>query len=51
MGLADLVAERLTRLISPYGFVAATDHWMPEGFTRPEEAQLHQATRLLDEKQ
>jgi len=43
------IATRLTKLIEPWGRVAATDRWMPEGFDNVEEAQLHRAPPLLDE--
>jgi hypothetical protein len=46
-GTPEQVAERLTRLIAPWGLVAATDHWMPQGFDDVKEAQLHRAPRLL----
>ncbi len=49
-GSAEQVAVRLTRLIGPWGYVSARDHWMPEGFENTEEAELHKAPRLLDEK-
>ncbi|MFH1372369.1 MAG: hypothetical protein ABII79_01020 [bacterium] len=49
-GTAEQVAERLTGLIAPWGLVAATDKWMPQGFDVVEEAQLHNAQRLLDEE-
>ncbi len=48
-GSKQQVAARLTALAAPYAYVAPTDHWMPEGFHNPEEAQLHQAQRLLPE--
>jgi hypothetical protein len=41
------VAGRLTSLIHPWGYVAATDSWMPKGFYDTEEAQLHKAKRLI----
>lgn len=47
-GAPEQVAERLTKLIAPWGLVAATDYWMPQGFDYVEEAQLHNAPRLLD---
>lgn len=47
-GQPEEVAERLNALIAPHGSVAATDHWMPQGFDHIEEAQLHNAPRLLD---
>ncbi|MDD4051857.1 MAG: hypothetical protein PHR28_08175 [candidate division Zixibacteria bacterium] len=46
-GSPELVAERLTSLIAPYGLVTVDDHWMPKGFKEVEEAQLHNAPRLL----
>jgi len=48
-GTPEQVAGRLTKLIAPWGVVAATDSWMPEGFNDVKEAQLHKAQRLLDE--
>lgn len=47
-GTREQVAERLTKLIAPWGLVAATDNWMPQGFDDVKEAQLHNAPRLLD---
>lgn len=47
-GTPEQVANRLTKLIAPWGVVAATDRWMPEGFDDIEEAQLHKAQGLLD---
>ena len=47
-GTPEQVAERLTKLIAPWGVVAATDHWMPQGFDDVREAQLHKAQLLLD---
>src|SRR5471032_2624255 len=47
-GPKDLVAERLSVLAAPFATVSPDDHWMPDGFTDLQEAQLHQATRLLD---
>lgn len=47
-GSPEQVAERLTGLIDPWGKVAATDYWMPQGFDDVREAQLHNAQRLLD---
>ena len=46
-GSCEQVARRLTRLAEPWGSVSADDHWMPEGFDQVEEAQLHEAPRLL----
>jgi hypothetical protein len=34
-------------LIAPWGTVSSEDKWMPQGFADIEEAQLHNATRLL----
>jgi hypothetical protein len=48
-GAPDTVATRLTGLILPYGFVSLTDRWMPEGFSQTDEAELHKASRLLNE--
>ena len=45
-GSPGQVASRLNALAEP-GCVSADDHWMPEGFDHVEEAQLHQAPRLL----
>lgn len=42
------VAHRLTALAAPWAGVSPTDRWMPDGFEAREEAQLHQAPRLLD---
>ena len=47
-GSPEQVAERLSRLIAPWGSVAPTDRWMPQGFEALTEAQLHDAPRLLD---
>ena len=47
-GTPEQVAERLTKLIAPWGSVAKTDNWMPQGFDVVKEAQLHNAERLLD---
>ena len=47
-GRPEQVAERLTALITPWGSVAPTDRWIPAGFDRLAEAQLHTATDLLD---
>jgi hypothetical protein len=47
-GRSEQVAERLTRLIAPDGSVTASDRWMPQGFESTDEAQLHNAPRLLD---
>jgi hypothetical protein len=46
-GTASEVANRLTAIIQPWGEVSAADAWMPEGFSRLEEAQLHKAYRLI----
>jgi hypothetical protein len=42
-GTPEQVAERLTKLIAPWGLVSATDNWMPLGFDDVREAQLHNA--------
>jgi hypothetical protein len=41
------VARRLTSLVHPWGEVASTDRWMPNGFINTEEAQLDKAERLI----
>ena len=46
-GAPGQVASRLNTLAQPWGSVSADDHWMPEGFEQIDEAQLHQALRLL----
>ncbi len=46
-GTATEVAGRLTALIEPWGTVRPTDAWMPQGFDQLEEAELHNALRLL----
>jgi hypothetical protein len=46
-GAPEVVASRLTKLITPWGRVSADDHWMPSGFDGREEAQLHNAPRLF----
>jgi hypothetical protein len=46
-GTPEEVAARLTALAAPYATVAADDRWMPVGFEDIEEAQLHNAPRLL----
>ena len=46
-GTPNEIAARLSRLIEPWGKVAATDRWMPEGFDNTDEAELHDAPRLL----
>jgi hypothetical protein len=48
-GDPDVVAARLTAIIAPWGKVSPTDHWMPQGFSNIEEAELHKAPRLLDD--
>lgn len=47
-GTAEDVASRLTALVAPWARISPADRWMPEGFENRKEAQLHQATRLLD---
>ena len=46
-GNPAIVAGRLNNLAEPWGSVSADDRWMPEGFEKVEEAQLHRAHRLL----
>lgn len=46
-GATDVVAARLTTLVTPFASVAPRDRWMPEGFADLEEAQLHKAHSLL----
>jgi hypothetical protein len=46
-GTASDVAARLTSLIAPWGSVRASDSWLPAGFERCREAQLHSASELL----
>lgn len=41
------VARRLTDLVRPWAVVSESDQWMPMGFEQAEEAQLHDAPRLL----
>ena len=48
--MANEVAARLSALAAPFATVSCEDHWMPQGFTDLQEAQLHQAPRLLDRK-
>jgi hypothetical protein len=47
-GSPDEVAARLTSLAAPFARVSSDDCWMPQGFAEIEEAQLHNAPRLLD---
>jgi hypothetical protein len=49
-GSPEQVAERLTGLIAPWGSVAVTDHWMPQGFDVVDEAQLGTAVRLIPDE-
>lgn len=42
------VATRLTKLLSPWGKVTPEDHWLPDGFDNPTEAEFHKVT-FLDE--
>lgn len=44
------VAARLTSLIQPWGVVRPTDCWMPSGFERCAEAQLHTASGILPKR-
>jgi hypothetical protein len=47
-GSDAVVAERLARLVEPFGEVDADCHvWMPGGFGQPTEAKLGTAVRLL----
>ena len=41
------IADRLSRLVEPYGTVSTSDRWMPDGFDDPEEARLDRASKLL----
>lgn len=41
-------AKRLTELMGSVGFVREDDFWMPDGFERLDEAQLHNSPCLLD---
>ena len=50
-GTPEQVAERLTKLIDPYGTVSPCDHWMPKGFCHTEEAQLDKASKLLPQEE
>lgn len=47
-GPRELVAGRLTKLVSPFATVSPTDFWMPEGFVDCSEAELDKAAGLLD---
>ena len=47
-GSADEVAARLTSLAAPFAQISRYDLWMPRGFADVKEAQLHNASRLLD---
>ena len=47
-GSAVEVAARLTSLAAPFARVSSQDSWMPQGFAELEEAQLHNAARLLN---
>jgi hypothetical protein len=46
-GTFEEVSQRLTRLVSSGVVVSPTDSWMPLGFKKPEEAQMHKAERLI----
>ncbi|CAN5374546.1 hypothetical protein BH23GEM4_BH23GEM4_18390 [soil metagenome] len=47
-GSDAVVAERLARLVEPFGEIDADCHvWMPGGFGQPTEAKLGTAVRLL----
>ena len=47
-GTSQEVADRLTPLAAPFASVSPADRWMPNGFKKLEEAQLHRAPQLLD---
>lgn len=47
-GSREEIARRLTALVAPWASVSAADAWMPEGFDRRSEAQLHTCSSLLD---
>lgn len=49
-GAPKQVSKRLTELIDPWGSVATTDHWMPQGFDSLDEAKLCTASRLIPDK-
>lgn len=49
-GTRERVANRLTGLVKPWGTVLARDRWMPDGFCRIEEAQLHTVPELLSQE-
>ena len=48
-GTLEQLAERLTKLIKPYGTVSADDRWMPKGFWHTEEARLDQGLQITSE--
>ena len=47
-GVATQIAARLTRLAAPWGYVSPADRWMPEGFEKTEEAQLHLVSAIIE---
>ncbi|HZP88604.1 MAG TPA: hypothetical protein VFB54_17470 [Burkholderiales bacterium] len=47
-GTPSEVASRLNILVAPFGSISASDRWMPQGFDDLEEAQLHNAPRLVE---
>lgn len=49
-GSVEKVAERLTRIMEPWGRVEPKDCWIPQGFTDLTEAQLGKTTRLLNDE-
>jgi hypothetical protein len=49
-GSPEEVSTRLTSLIEPWGAVAPSDRWMPDGFDNVEEARLDKALRLIPAK-
>ncbi len=50
-GTKKQVSERLTQIISPYGEVSADDEWMPKGFRKTKEPELHKRTCNLVRKE
>ena len=50
-GEPSQVARRLNELAEPYGCVSADHQWMPEGFSRIQEAQLDKAARLIPKQE
>ena len=50
-GAPDQVAGRLTGLIEPWGSVSEKDCWMPEGYCRTDEPELHDETSILPDSE